>query len=301
MALREGIWDETGIGRTPPPPVVGSVLRDAAACLKDAGIETARLDARCLLGHVLGKDPALLAGSPDDHLSADTYRHFGELLACRLDREPVSRILGTREFWSLSFELTSSVLDPRPDSETVIEAVLPTIDDRRSPLRLLDLGTGSGCLIAALLSELPAASGIGVDIDPDALVVARRNLARHGLSHRVDFVCGDWGAALTGGFDIVVVNPPYIPANDVAILAPEVVRYDPHRALFAGGDGLENYRHLTPGLGRLLRSQGVAAIEIGEGQAEEVATLLLNAGLVPVERRRDLAGVDRCILARPAA
>ena len=280
---------------------VGETLRQAAETLTTAGLETPRLDARCLLGHVLNKDPATLFGYRDDVLSSESFYRFGELLTRRLDREPVSRILATKEFWSLSFDLEDSVLDPRPDSETLVEAVLSTIADRTAPLRVLDLGTGSGCLIAALLCELPQAIGIGVDIDPAALRVARGNLTRNGLVDRAQFLCGNWGQALGGRFDIVVVNPPYIPSGEIKSLAPEVINHDPHRALFAGLDGLEAYRNFLPGLHGLLGPRGLAALEIGHGQAAAVTSLLSDWGFTSIECRQDLAGVDRCLLARPEA
>lgn len=281
--------------------LVGHVLQQAAATLKVSGVETPRLDARCLLGHVLNKDPATLPGCRDDVLSPGSFRRFSELLSRRLDREPVSRILGAREFWSLSFALEDSVLDPRPDSETLVEAVLSTIGDRTAPLRMLDLGTGSGCLLAALLSELPQAIGVGVDIDPAALRVARGNLARNGLVHRAQFVCGNWGRALEGGFDIIVVNPPYIPSGEIGSLAPEVINHDPHGALFAGLDGLDAYRNFLPELHALLAAPGMVALEIGYGQSAAVTSLLSYSGFTSIECRKDLAGVSRCLLARPEA
>lgn len=277
---------------------IGGILREAASRLKEAGIETSRLDARCLMGHVLGRDPAELAGRLDDRLEDDVVRRFHGLLARRLDREPVSRIVGSREFWSLSFELTDAVLDPRADSEAVVDAVLSEVGDRNAGLSLLDLGTGSGCLLAALLSELPRAVGVGLDIDPEALRVARRNLTKTDLQERARFVCGDWTEALSGAFDVVVVNPPYVPSGDAGLLAPEVSRYDPPGALFAGPEGLDAYRRLVPALPKVLRPKGFAALEIGRGQAELVIPLLTLAGFDSIARRRDLAGVDRCLVAR---
>ncbi len=280
---------------------VGQALQQAAETLKTAGLETPRLDARCLLGHVLNKDPTTLSGYRDDILPSESYRRFSELMTRRLDREPISRILGTREFWSLSFDLEDSVLDPRSDSETLVEVVLSTVGDRTAPLRVLDLGTGSGCLIAALLSELPYATGIGVDIDPAAIRVARGNLTRNGLVHRAHFVCGNWGQALGDCFDIIVVNPPYIPSGDIKSLSPEVINHDPHRALFAGLDGLEAYRNFLPELRGLLRPQGLVALEIGYGQAAAVTSLLSDSGFTSIGPHQDLAGVKRCLLALPEA
>ena len=299
MALTDDIRHEMRTDRL-SELTVGSALRNATDRLKNAGVETPRLDARCLLGHLLGEDAETLPGRTGEHISGAANRRFRDLVKRRTDREPVSRIVGSREFWSLSFRLSSAVLDPRPDSETLVEAALSTVGDRQRPIRALDLGTGSGCLLAALLSELPAAVGVGVDIDPAALATARHNLELNGLASRATLVCGDWGAALAGTFDLVVVNPPYVPAGDIEVIAPEVALHDPHRALFAGRDGLDAYRMLLPELPRLLRHRGAAVIEIGCGQAGAVTRILLGAGLVPFGRRRDLGGIDRCILARPA-
>ncbi len=284
--------------RLPEPAArVAGVLRDAAARLRDAGVDTPRLDARCLLGRAMDRDPGSFAGRGTDVVAPDAVLLFRRLLSRRLDREPVSRIVGEREFWSLTFELTDSVLDPRPDSETLVEAVLSAVPDRGAPVRLLDLGTGSGCLLAALLRELPAAAGVGVDVEPAALRVARRNLARHGLRRRARLVCANWGDALGGAFDVVVANPPYVALRDVDGLAPEVVDHDPRRALFGGDDGLDAYREIAPGLPRLLGPTGLAALEVGPGQARSVGPLLRRAGFAGIESRRDLAGVERCLLA----
>ncbi|MBH61911.1 MAG: protein-(glutamine-N5) methyltransferase, release factor-specific [Alphaproteobacteria bacterium] len=278
---------------------IDNAIQDAAQILGDAGIETARLDARCLLGQVLSMPPISLAGRRDEVLSTEALRRFGKLVAQRSARTPVSRILGEREFWSMPFTISGSVLDPRADSECLIEALLSRINDRAAALRILDLGTGSGCLLAALLCELPMSTGLGVDIVPDALIVARSNLIRNGLAQRAQFLCGDWAQALCGEtFDVVLVNPPYIRASDAGTLAPEVIDHDPHVALFGGSDGLAAYRKILPDLSRLMRLGGIVAVEIGLGQQVAVSTMLKAAGFPDVECRRDLAGVERCLSAR---
>ena len=294
MDARPGIVDGPGPA---PEARVADLLRDAAARLRRAGTDAPRLDARCLLGHATGRDPAGLAARGNDVVARDAVRRFRRLVSRRLAREPTSRIVGAREFWSLTFELGDAVFDPRPDSETLVEAVLSAAPDREAPARLLDLGTGSGCLLAALLGELPNATGVGVDVDPAALRVARRNLVRNGLRRRARLVCANWGDAVGGGFDVVVANPPYVATRDMDGLAPEVVDHDPRRALFGGRDGLDAYREIAPDLFRLVRPAGLAALEIGRGQSGSVAALLRGAGFTAIESRRDLAGVERCLLA----
>ena len=288
---RDSTLQETSIDRA---------INDAAQILGNAGIETGRLDARCLLGHILATQPAALAGRRDEVLTVEVLHRFSGLVARRAERIPVSRIIGEREFWSMSFSLSSSVLDPRPDSEALIEALLSRIKDRTAPLRLLDLGTGSGCLLAALLKELPRSTGIGVDIIADALIVARRNLIRNGLGRRAQFLCSNWTQALRDkSFDIVLANPPYIPWRNSRGLAPEVIDHDPQIALFAGSDGLAAYRTLLPDLHRVVQSKGIIALEIGTDQRSDVTSMLEGWGFTDIEFEYDLSGIERCLLARP--
>ena len=273
---------------------VDAALRRGTEALNAARIEDARAEARLLLAHVLGvtRERLLLdRGAPLDDAALG---RFDALIARRAAHEPVAYLTGAREFWSLGFEVTRDTLIPRPESETLIEALLDRVTDRTAPLRVLDLGTGSGCLLLALLSELPQASGIGVDLSAGALAVARRNAVRLGLADRASFVQGRWGEALSGRFDLIVVNPPYVAAG--APLPPDVAAYEPASALFAGPSGLDAYAALAPDLARLLAPTGVAALELGAGQAESVAALLSRAGLEPRDRRRDLAGHERCMV-----
>jgi release factor glutamine methyltransferase len=197
--------------------------------------------------------------------------------------------------------VSPAVLIPRPDSETVVEAALSLIGDRSARLRLLDLGTGSGCLLLALLSELRGATGLGTDASEAALALARANATRLGLAPRAAFGCGHWGQALAGPFDLIVSNPPYVAQADWAALQPEIREFEPRAALLAGLDGLAAYRELAPDLARLLAPDGSACLEIGAGQADAVATILHSCGLRLAGRRRDLAGIERCLVAHPLA
>jgi release factor glutamine methyltransferase len=188
-------------------------------------------------------------------------------------------------------------LDPRPDSETLVEAVLDRIADRSAPLKVLDLGSGTGCLLLALLTELPHSRGLGIDISPAAVALATRNAEALGLAGRARFERGDWASGVTGAWQVIVSNPPYIIEHVIADLVPEVERYDPRLALSGGADGLAAYRELMPQATRLLAPEGILALEIGAGQADQVEQLIQAAGLTCQARVRDLASLDRCILA----
>lgn len=275
---------------------VGTALADAAARLSAAGISDARREARLLVAEALGCDAARVLGFPESAMTAAAGRRLDELIARRSAREPVSRILGYREFWSLRFEISADTLDPRPDSETLIESVLAALDDRERAYRVLDFGTGSGCLLLALLSELPNATGMGVDLAEGALEVARRNAAVLGLSRRAQFVRGSWGDSLASHWDVILANPPYIPSPALPTLMPEVALYEAELALDGGMDGLEAYRALAPVMARLLAPSGIAALEVGTGQAPVVAAIMAGAGLALRAVRHDLSGVDRCLL-----
>ena len=275
---------------------VADVLVAAARRLRGAGVAQPRLDAGVLLGHVLGATRAVLIADPDRPLSPAEGQQFAALAARRAAREPVSHITGEREFWGLKFRVTPTVLDPRPDSETVVEAALEALGDRTRAWRVLDLGTGSGCLLLAVLHELPNAFGIGVEISAQALAVCRENAERLGLARRAAFLRGSWGAALAGRFDLILANPPYIVDAEFADLEPEVARREPRIALAGGADGLDAYRALAADLRRLLAPGGSAAIEVGAGQMRAVRDILAAAGTDPNRVRRDLAGVERCLV-----
>lgn len=274
--------------------------RNLAAQFRAAGLDTPDLDARLLVGHALGLDHAGLAAQADRALTAVEAEVIAALAARRLAHEPVARILGRKEFWSLPLALNADTLVPRPQTETVIEAALAAIGGRRDqPLRLADLGTGSGALLLALLSELPAARGVGTDVSLGALACARTNAAALGLAARVAFVACDQGTALKPPFDLMVANPPYVARAAIATLAPEVRLFDPLRALDGGPDGLDAYRAIAQDARRLLTPGGVLVLEIGIGQHLAVGTLFAAAGLAVAAPRMDLSGVPRALLVKP--
>ena len=284
------------------PITVGLALDRAAARLRSAGIVDARREARILLSECLGIGRETIVGRPARPLPAERLARIHAAIARRCRREPVSRILGHREFRSLPFKLSPSVLDPRPDSETVVETAIELSGARGGEaLRVLDLGTGSGCLVLALLSALPNATGLATDSSPAALLTARDNARSLGLAPRCRFVAAHWAAGIAGRFDIVIANPPYVRRGDISRLAREVVDYEPRLAIDGGVDGLAAYRQLAPGLARLLTPGGRAFLEIGAEQAEPVSDLLRANGLAVIAVRRDLGGHDRCIAARTAA
>jgi release factor glutamine methyltransferase len=277
---------------------VGAARRLLAAQFRTAGIETPELDARILVGHALGLDHAALAAATDRSLDARDVQAINGLAQRRLAREPVARILGRKEFWGLSLALNAATLVPRPETETVVEAALE-IFARTRPLRIADIGTGSGALLLALLTEYPAAHGVGTDISVAALECARDNAAALGLAARAPFIACDLAAALAGGFDLVVSNPPYIASGDLAALAAEVRDHDPRLALDGGPDGLAAYRAIAADAHRLLSPNGTLIVEMGAGQHEAVTEIFVAAGLAAGAVRRDLSGVARALMVKP--
>ncbi len=270
-------------------------LRHGTAALEMAGVPNPRLEARLLLGHATGLSREAMLRDPSLPVSGPA---FDALLARRAAREPLALILGRQEFWSLSFEVSPATLIPRADSEAVVDAALDAAPDRAASLRVLDLGTGSGCLLLAVLSERAGAWGLGIDLSGEAAGLAARNARALGLASRAAFVCGDWDAPLRGLFDLVLSNPPYIETAAVAGLMPEVARHEPMRALDGGPDGLREYRRILARLPALLAPGGTAVLEIGEGQARPVGDLAAAAGLRQQGLRRDLAGIPRALSAR---
>jgi release factor glutamine methyltransferase len=275
---------------------VGSAIAKVAVQLGGAGILDARREARMLVAMALDWDAARVLSFPEAELTSEASQRLEALLARRRAREPISRILGHREFWSLRFELSPETLDPRPDSETLIEAALAAIEDRGRAYRILDFGTGTGCLLLALLRELPNGIGTGVDLSEGALATARRNATALGLGQRACFVRGNWGDGLAGQWDVILANPPYIASDDIERLAPEVARFEPRSALDGGVDGLAAYRALAPAIGPLLAPAGIAVIEVGAGQAQAVTEITGESGLALRTIRHDLSGVDRCLV-----
>jgi release factor glutamine methyltransferase len=281
-----------------PVLTVAQARRGAADRLRERGFDTPDLDARLLVGHALDLDHAALVAQSARRLTPAEAAALDAVVARRLAHEPVARIVGTREFWSLPLHITPDVLVPRPETETLVEAVL-AVAARDRPLVFADLGAGSGAVLLALLSELPMAFGVGTDCDARALGVARDNARRLALADRAGFVACDFGAALAGTCDIVVSNPPYIPTPDIAALAADVRDHDPRAALDGGPDGLAAYRAIAADAARLLGPGGWLAVEIGVGQGDEVCGLLAARGLaVAAAPRRDLAGIPRVVMAR---
>jgi release factor glutamine methyltransferase len=263
-------------------------------------LDAPELDARLLLEHALGLDHAALAVQSDRALTAQEAGVLAALTARRLAREPVARILGRKEFWGLPLALDADALIPRPETETVVEAALAALSEQeRAALNIADLGTGSGALLLALLSELPHARGIGTDISPAALACARANAATLGLADRATFAACDYGAALNGPVDLIVANPPYVARADITALQAEVRDFDPPRALDGGPDGLAAYRAIAPQARRLLAPDGILAVELGFGRLAAVRSIFAAAGLAPVAVRHDLSGMVRALVARP--
>jgi len=278
---------------------VAGARRELAAAFRDAGLESPELDARILVGFALGLDHAGLTVAAERRITSREAQAIAALGQRRLARESIAVIVGYKEFWGLRFQVGPATLVPRPDTETVVEAALRALDAqglRRSPLRIADLGTGSGCLLLALLSELPNARGIGTDISNPALEIARQNARALDLAQRTQFVRGNFADTLAGEFDLIVSNPPYVATQAIADLAPEV-RHEPRAALDGGPDGLSAYRTIAADAARVLRPGGVLVLEVGIGQASPVADLLSAAGLAPEEPHPDLAGVARAIVA----
>lgn len=279
-------------------------LRDAIeqwqAKFDAAGIESARLDARLLALHVTKREFAELIADPDLNMDDGEADELAMLCEQRLTFKPIAHLLGVKEFWSLPFAINETTLVPRPDSETIIEAALECVTDRSQTCRVLDLGTGSGCLLLALLSELPNAHGVGVDASKGALQIAVENARAFGMDERALFVEGNWGAPVSGHFDLIVCNPPYIPDTDRAALAPEVRDFEPASALFGGIDGLNPLREIAPTLKRLLSPKGFYIMEFGQGQSAAVSSIVSASGLEIVQIRKDLAGIERVIVAKAA-
>ena len=280
-----------------PGTTVEQARRCLAASFRNAGLDTPDLDARVLVGHALGLDHAALVAAAAQSLG-DNAAEIAAFEQRRLAGEPVARIVGAREFWGLPLAVTPAVLVPRPETETVVELALSLVDDRKRSLRIADLGTGTGAILLALLSELPNATGIGTDLSPDALDVARRNAAALGLGGRARFIVSDFATGLTGRFDLVMSNPPYVATSDIATLAREVRDHDPRLALDGGADGLAAYRAIAADAPRLIG--GHLVVEIGAGQQPDVAFLLAEKGLAIAAVRHDLYGVARAVAARPA-
>lgn len=278
---------------------IAAVVQDGARRLAAGGIADAGVDARRLAGHVLGIDALTLSLQADVAMDPTMRSRFDACIARRLAREPVSRIIGRRDFYGRTFRISPATLDPRPETELLVDTALEHLAGSVAP-RILDIGTGTGCIALTLLERLPGASAIATDISAAALDIAADNAGRMGLLDRVVFQRCDFAAGLSGPFDLVVSNPPYIPTKDIAGLEPEVRCHDPAVALDGGHDGLEPYRVIAAAAAGLV-GQGSVILEVGHDQAAAVAGLLgqaLGSRLAGIETRRDLGGLDRCVAAK---
>lgn len=282
-----------------------TIRRALTARFEAAGIDSAALEARLLTGAVLGLDLTGLIAQGWRQLNEDDAARLDTLAQRRLAGEPVARILGTREFWGLPLKLSADTLVPRADTETVVEAALSVLRAEgrmQAPLRIADLGTGSGAIMLALLTELPAATGVGTDLSAAAIDTATANAQGTGLARRARFLVSDYADGLSGPFDLIVSNPPYIRSADIATLAPEVRDHDPHLALDGGRDGLDAYRRIAPQAAALLADGGLLVLEIGQGQDSAVSRLVTAAGLTVMgPARADLAGIGRAVAAAKIA
>lgn len=285
------------------PMTLAGAARAAQQALNAAGVEDAGRDARLLTAAAAGVSTAEIIGRPEQILSVEAQARLRQMVERRSAREPVSRILGEREFYGRRFALSGATLDPRPDSETLIGAALELAADEgwsEAPIRILDIGTGTGCLLLTLLAELPKATGLGTDISEAALATARQNAQALGLADRATFARHDMLDGVAGPFDLVISNPPYIASGDIPALAPEVHQYDPLAALDGGPDGLDFYRRIAHGLGAVLR--GWVVLEVGMGQADAVALLLRQAFVktrhAELRRYDDLGGHIRSVALR---
>jgi len=270
-------------------------LRDATLVLTQAGLEQPRAEARALLAHLLNLTSAQILIGGDSPIEASALARFQESVSQRCSGMPLAYITGSREFWSLPLQVSSATLIPRPDTETLVELVLEHFRNCAPPRSVVDLGTGSGCLLMALLTEFPDARGLGIDISADALRVAQANAAMLGLDARCDWRAGSWTEVLSDTHDLIVANPPYIPSDDIASLQIDVRDFEPIGALDGGADGLDAYRSLLPAAKKALAEDGVLAVEIGIEQGGDVTAIALACGLVPGPVRCDLSGIERSL------
>lgn len=279
---------------------LASLARSVRYRLEAAGVASAPLDARLLVCAATGVTHEQFIANPDRLLHDHEADMLNQFVARRISREPVSRIVGCREFWGREFRITPETLDPRSDSETLVETVLQhlAVSKCSAPL-IVDLGTGSGCLLVTLLCEMSHARGVGVDINAGAIAMARENAHMHGVDARVSFLCGDWLAAIDGQFDLIISNPPYIRSDDIVGLEPEVKFFEPYCALDGGADGLECYRRISKEVIGKLKNGGKLVFELGMGQHAAVVDILETAGYRIDGAHEDLSGTVRCLWATP--
>lgn len=294
------------------PPFLPSVVtvtlaeavKNAATLLSTAGITNARLDAEVLLSHIIMKDRVWLITHRDDVLDDNHQREFTDVIQRRTRREPLQHIIGNQEFWGLEFIVSPDVLIPRPETEFIIEAALAIVQDRNTPVRIIDLCTGSGCIAVSLAKELTAARVIATDASEKALAVARENTRRHGVSEHIRFLLGDLFEPLEeldirGQIDIIVSNPPYVQSGDLSTLQPEVRDYEPEMALIAGPGGTEIAKRIIQLAPVYLKKNGTLIMEMGLGQADALTRMVEATGAYgDRELLKDLAGIERVIVAR---
>jgi len=276
-------------------------FKEAWKQFQQAGIDSARIDARILLGFVLGGGAERVLAESHRNLTKAESKTFETLVRRRLTHEPISHITGQREFWSLPFKVSAATLIPRPDSETIIETALESV--KTPPKKILDLGTGSGCLLLALLNEWETSKGIGLDACPEALAIAQENAQTLGLDRRAKFVHGNWQRDqwfinLGGPFDMVISNPPYILDQDIEGLDVGVRDFEPRSALAGGADGLNAYRIIIQSLSSVLNTKGLVVFEVGQGQDHQVMHMLKSQEFINIESRQDLSGIARVVMAQ---
>jgi release factor glutamine methyltransferase len=280
------------------PTRLDALLRDLAAQFAAIGLDNPRLEARVIAGEASGLGIEAMIAYPETMIDGDTAAYAQALAEARVQGAPMAYLVGRKEFWSLDFSVSHATLVPRPDSEILVTAALEIAADFDFAGRVLDIGTGSGCLLLSFLSERPNASGLGIDASVDALQVAAGNALALGLGARADFAASNWTSALGGTFEIVFANPPYIRGGDIEGLAASIRDYEPREALDGGLDGLDCYRAILADLPRVLAPGGCAFFEVGQGQAADVAALCAEAALIPIKIFRDLAGIERCVVAQ---
>ncbi len=274
---------------------VGAALTEGTAALAKAGVETPRAEARLLLGHTMALTPAQVFARTEDNVGSDQLAAYYACLGERCQGKPLAHITGRREFWSLDLAVSPETLIPRPDTETVIDLARDVFRSRAAPMSILDLGTGSGCILLALLTEFEDATGIGMDSSPDACRVAAANAESLGLATRTEIVEASWSDGLNGAFDLIVSNPPYIPSADIASLDAGVRDHEPVAALDGGADGLDAYRSLIPAAVTALSANGVLIVEIGAGQSAAVSEIAMALDLSKGPWRADLGGIERAV------
>ena len=279
------------------PKTLGSLYRNLIIELSNAQIDKPYLEARILLTHAADIEESRITGHPEVELDCYSISKLKKIAERRKHGEPIAYIVGEKEFWSLNFSVTKETLIPRPDSEILIEAVLNMISNYTDSLSILDLGTGSGCLLLALLTELPNANGIGIDISSEACMVAKKNSENLGLSERAKFRQGNWMDNIQDKFDIIITNPPYIANSQIKYLTNEVRFFEPHLALSGGPDGLSAYRLIIKDSTSHLKPDGILAAEIGINQRRDISDIFIENGLKIVKVQRDYSNIERCILA----